>query len=508
MEQHAVPQHIASFEFKLFGNLTLKQFVTLAIPMSFAIIAFFSNLNPIIRYSIAFFFGGFGFFAALVPINGKSFDKWIVAFINAILSPTLRVWIKEEKLPEFLMVVTAPPMIEDTSLQTTPGANREKLIAYIQNLPKESGNTLDKKEQIALNNLGLEPVFASQQSAPPIFISAGQAPIIPQTSLPTLSSIQLPATEGHLQGKLGDSLPQLEISKKIAAPQKLNPHAKRFVLSGVENRLDQVEIIKATTGPEPKAHLASDTNYSVEQIVSFHSPTRRISFIPIIGKTRVRKLHFAFPVGYEIAPPVKGERTFEVSQELKKRFDTPETPAIKEQKTSASQIIDHARIIKSGDLLKPTTRIVKKQEVQAKNEPPQEQISPQFKFPIKSYGDQQTAAPPPKAHIIPLTSKPNVLSGIVSASNDLAVEGVILIVHDQNGIPVRALKTNKLGQFISATPLPDGKFTIEVEGKVATGEPRSEEREEKYDAITLNLNGQILSPMEIKAKGGISGSQN
>src|SRR3989344_2498328 len=108
MEQHPVPQHIASFEFKLFGNLTLKQFVTLSIPMSFAIIVFFSNIPAIIRFPVSITFGAFGFFIALVPINGKSFDKWIVAFVKAILSPTQRIWTKEQKLPEFLNVVVSP----------------------------------------------------------------------------------------------------------------------------------------------------------------------------------------------------------------------------------------------------------------------------------------------------------------------------------------------------------------------------------------------------------------
>jgi len=63
MEQHPVPQHIASFEFKLFGNLTVRQFVTLAIPMGIAALIFFSNLLTIIRLPLALIFGLLGLFA-------------------------------------------------------------------------------------------------------------------------------------------------------------------------------------------------------------------------------------------------------------------------------------------------------------------------------------------------------------------------------------------------------------------------------------------------------------
>ena len=93
MEQHPVPQHIASFEFKLFGNLTVRQFVSLAIPLSFAAIIFFSNLTPIIRLPISLAFGGFGLFIALVPVGDRPFDKWFVAFIKAIASPTQKILI-------------------------------------------------------------------------------------------------------------------------------------------------------------------------------------------------------------------------------------------------------------------------------------------------------------------------------------------------------------------------------------------------------------------------------
>ena len=99
------------------------------------------------------------------------------------------------------------------------------------------------------------------------------------------------------------------------------------------------------------------------------------------------------------------------------------------------------------------------------------------------------ATPLVRAQIIPLTNKPNVLSGLIAKKDGTPVESAIFIVRDENGIPVRALKTNKLGQFLSATSLANGQYQVEVESESA-----------KFDPFTINLNGQVVAPLEIKAK--------
>lgn len=99
-----------------------------------------------------------------------------------------------------------------------------------------------------------------------------------------------------------------------------------------------------------------------------------------------------------------------------------------------------------------------------------------------------------RAQIVPLTNRPNVISGIVTDSAKTPLENIILVVKDATGIPLRALKTSKLGQFLSATPLADGTYTIDVESELA-----------KFAPFTLNLTGQVLSPIEIQAKGGVGG---
>lgn len=81
---------------------------------------------------------------------------------------------------------------------------------------------------------------------------------------------------------------------------------------------------------------------------------------------------------------------------------------------------------------------------------------------------------------------PNTIVGMVLDSKGKIVDNAIIEVKDQNNQPVRALKSNQLGQFFSATPLPDGEYEIQIE-------------KDKYNfnTIKISLTGEIVQPLEI-----------
>lgn len=88
-----------------------------------------------------------------------------------------------------------------------------------------------------------------------------------------------------------------------------------------------------------------------------------------------------------------------------------------------------------------------------------------------------------------LTTFPNVINGIVKDKGGNYLEGVITVIHDKEGLPVRALKTNKLGQFSGSTPLPNGLYTLELEKDNFT-----------FDVLQIELTGEVLPPLLITAK--------
>lgn len=96
--------------------------------------------------------------------------------------------------------------------------------------------------------------------------------------------------------------------------------------------------------------------------------------------------------------------------------------------------------------------------------------------------------PRPKVQLI-LTSLPNVINGITIDSEGNYLSDVVVVVRDKDGLPVRALKTNKLGQFMGATPLPNGTYTVELEKESFV-----------FDLLKIELDGKVLPAISIAAK--------
>ncbi len=502
MQQHSVPQNIASFKFKLFGSLTARQFFTLIIPLSLAAVLFFSGVPSLIRIPLSFAIGGFAFFIALVPVGGRPFDQWAVAFIKAVMSPTQRVWVKEKKIPEFLTLIITPPTDNQQIPEEFTSKKKEKLIAYLKTLPKENASPLDVKEDIALQDIdystqaaaSLEPAkpIPTESLPPPIIwpkVSAQQPPQPKITSTFAPAGVRLPSTP----------TPYIEEAPK---PQqaKVALHAKPYILAGVEKRIaatepaehEYVELVS-----EPTVSLASDTNYSIDNIIPVRTWDNRIKLVHGIGTTRARKLHFAPPVNFDISKlPIRGEKRFEISDELKKRYqfedvNPPVVLPIEREPGLIPQVTKPLIQVRPQNIPQnakgapgPTG-----QQVPAAASAPQKSDSSQFS--ITDLKKQNLAKKQvSSAEIVPLTKTPNVVSGQVVDTSGAAIAGAVLVIRNEQGIPVRALKTNKLGQFLSATPLTSGTYNIETESELAS-----------FNPFSISLKNQIVAPIAIIAAG-------
>lgn len=92
IQQHPLPQDITSYRFRLIGDMTIKQFASLGICIVLAIIVYSIPLPFFFKYPIVFAFLVLGIGMAFIPVQGRSLDVWIVAFIKSIYSPTQYTW--------------------------------------------------------------------------------------------------------------------------------------------------------------------------------------------------------------------------------------------------------------------------------------------------------------------------------------------------------------------------------------------------------------------------------
>ncbi|EKD84936.1 MAG: hypothetical protein ACD_38C00139G0028, partial [uncultured bacterium] len=95
MDVHPIPQNVTSFQFKLVGDMTLKQFMYLAggLGIAYFLFVLFAHDYPLVwPFIIVIALLGIGF--AFLPIESRPLDHWLAAFLKAVYSPTKRVWKK------------------------------------------------------------------------------------------------------------------------------------------------------------------------------------------------------------------------------------------------------------------------------------------------------------------------------------------------------------------------------------------------------------------------------
>lgn len=111
----------------------------------------------------------------------------------------------------------------------------------------------------------------------------------------------------------------------------------------------------------------------------------------------------------------------------------------------------------------------------------------------------QTAAPQFASDAVPAKTNaqlpfpktptaPNLVVGMVLDPDGKIIEQCIVEIRDRAGMPVRALRSNKLGQFSISTPLPDGEYELTVEKDGFS-----------FDTMKLSLKGNVVLPLEVRA---------
>lgn len=132
--QHPVPQNIMDVEFKLIGDLTMRQFSYLFV---LGLLAYLSYLFVfgVLKIPVVAFLILLGVGLAFVPIQERGMDEWIVNFFRAIKNPTQRVWKKEPQLPS-AFVYDSLAVVRQEMITLAPTSSRRKLEEYLRSQEK------------------------------------------------------------------------------------------------------------------------------------------------------------------------------------------------------------------------------------------------------------------------------------------------------------------------------------------------------------------------------------
>ncbi|MCX7928506.1 MAG: hypothetical protein N2558_02370 [Patescibacteria group bacterium] len=91
-QEHAIPQQISSYQFKLVGDMTIKQFFQVAGGTLVALILYSSGLPSYIKWPLMLFAFLLGIALAFFPVEDRPLSRWIILFFKSIYSPTLYEW--------------------------------------------------------------------------------------------------------------------------------------------------------------------------------------------------------------------------------------------------------------------------------------------------------------------------------------------------------------------------------------------------------------------------------
>lgn len=495
MEQHPVPQDITGFQFKLIGDMTVKQFVYLAGGLVVAFIIYHLNIIVFVKYPLLALFAGGGAALAFLDVDKRPLDRIVASFFRSVYRDTRYIWKKSPQVPEILEQSSffAPPPTSQTNIPSTP--NKQKLEEFLHSLPQKPKTNIDKIEEQKLNlvlsnfknlpfkkNLNIRPEI---KTPPTPYNPPHQTPIIPLASGHQTDTVIYPGQKIHFKPitdvrvrKLGlppapQITPQVVPFVKKAAPQQIKPHpvsAKDYVVADQSGKLEKSTPIKKTVYIAPRTNtpppLKTPTNPEEQKIFDLSQKNQALENQMKNIQTQVDKLR-----NEPLSPNTSAADFDRTLKDLLNSLRETE----RERQSAVSELIKLRR------------KLDAQKNVVSPSLAPDEKPSVRFVSPTTAK----------KVGLPVIDYAPNVINGIVVEPNGNVLPSVVMVVKDQKDNPVRAFKSNRLGQFSIATPLPSGTYIVEVEKEGFD-----------FDIIKLELKGEPLPPIEIKARPEPKPEQN
>lgn len=146
-DTHKIPQNVTTYEGRIIGKFTAKQFIFLAIGAIIIFLILSSELPGQIQLISGAVVGGVTLIFSLVNIQGRTTDEWISNFVNTAQAPTQRIWKKFPTPYPFMLPTYHPPHKKIGPRQRTQG-ELERFIEMWEPTRTTSDYTDEEKESL------------------------------------------------------------------------------------------------------------------------------------------------------------------------------------------------------------------------------------------------------------------------------------------------------------------------------------------------------------------------
>lgn len=544
-KQHAVPQNIMDVEFKLVGDLTMRQFSYLIVLGLLAYLSFVV-IPGIFKWPITITLALLAVALAFIPVQERGLDEWLVNFFRAINSPTERVWKKEPQIPTAFMYDNLS-VVRQEMITLAPTSSRRKLEEYLRrDVENADVDPLDIPEK--LYALKVREAFSEVERG---------------SSVGVLLDEPLPEEDFVPEEKLESEINEEDDkdSKEVAVTEgtvESDTNLSESPAKNPQTDTDNSEAIKTETKKSASTH-APATIVKSRRYTSYRGSKKRSPFSDSDSQIYSsfnqfgrdshsgRKFINLVPSsGGEIVLPIRGQRVLDTSESMKVQSDlddkarklnellakireeeglpaksssgadkgnvakvvdkeaTDVVDSLKKQNEDLSSEIDRLRgqIVRNKSMSLETTeqeQLLKKLEAQ-KSEIASSyaELSSQVQDLKKKLEEKEGVSTgedfeeKSKIKLPVLTDKPNVVSGVVRDTEGKFFSDYLIIIKNTRGDTVRAFKTNSLGQFVVSTPLENGTYTVEVSPSNKTNL--------SFGIIPVEVKGGIIPTLDMVGK--------
>lgn len=147
---HKIPQNVTTYEGRIIGRFTAKQFIFLAMGMIAIFLVISLPLPRTVKIVLSVIFGFISLIFALANIQGRTTDAWINSFLRGVNSATRRIWLKGANPPMYLLPDYHPPKMQRGPRKRTT-SELERFIELYQ--PARPDSDLSEEENVVLKRV-------------------------------------------------------------------------------------------------------------------------------------------------------------------------------------------------------------------------------------------------------------------------------------------------------------------------------------------------------------------
>jgi hypothetical protein len=379
---------------------------------------------------------------AFIPLDDRPLDVWITNFVVALKSPTQRIWKKNRTIPKFLELgkqKTASMMGSKKDISTflyqSPFENNINIAAGYNR-----DDALDVKEKTLIANIDkINSIISQNNRGMPNMNNVPQNQTVSQTS----SGMYFTPGQG---GNIQESTAPINPQNPLPIPGLGMPNQQPVASSGIPN---QGVGVSDNQQPYTQANNTQTIPTSNDVVQNNHNPSVGSSPFDVDNAT---------------------------VNTAKEDVINTTNPNIQVDNINKPPVAELDKILARIQSLEDENKKLKTELVQNTNVG-QEEVA---------IGNQNQSNFNQQALIDSLpefTRAPNVISGVIVTGDGKVIPDAIVIIKDNNEKPVRAIKSNQLGQFYTRTQLPSGKYDIEIAASGYT-----------FNHVGMQLEGKIIPP--------------